>query len=296
MRILHPWDMDRPRCGVANVAAQTSIALRRAGTEVVDWNANYSEITRRREAGQPAYLPADAADYDVLVFHWHPGAWNYYCPEHIPPSVFFVLFLHDLPPWSSCPLLDQAHYVVTTEPFARSHCVLPHPVPDWITDLPAPNPTFTVGVTGVRQEGHAQVQEVCAQQGWHWNGPAETWLSIEEEVRRLARSTINVCWYHEARGVASTASMCLASRRPLLVNTSPMLRHLYDHFQQVISAIPDSTDSPEVCLRAVAQGAYGRHYLTRESPEDATLRLGWGGAAMYLLEQWTERRAERRSA
>jgi hypothetical protein len=288
--------MDATRCGIANFAEQCSTALRRAGAEVTDWNANYSSIYARREAGQPTYLPDDAADYDVILLGWHPIALNTYGADHFPAGPLLAVYLHDLPPWSACPFEDRIDYVMTSEAYAKSACVLPYPVPDWVTGLPDPADIFTVGLTGVRGDGHAEVREVCARYGWAVNASGETWLSLEDEVRRLARSTINVCWYHEGRGIAGAPSMCLASRRPLLVNTSPMLRHLHGHFSQVISVIPDSTGSPEACLRAVAQGAYGRHYLTRESPEDATLRLGWGGAATYLLEQWAERRAERRSA
>lgn len=233
MRILNLLNQDAGRCGIANFARQVTTALTRAGAEVAEWNANYSEIYRRREAGEPysGYFPPDLPSYDAVFLGWHPGAMNHYTEDHFRAAraagVVTAVYLHDIPPWSGCPLAGVADVLFSAEPWHPDCHVIPYPVIDWVGDLPPANPDFTVGWSGVRGDGLEDLREICEQRGWELNAsdPGE-WLSIEDEVRRLARSSVNVCWYREGRGISGAASTCLASGRPLLVNHSPMLAHL----------------------------------------------------------------------
>jgi hypothetical protein len=233
-------------CGIRNFADMTLGGLRRSPDVLCadPWDATYDLIYARREAGYPTYLPPDYLRYDVIHLNWHPIALNTYNPEHFPwakgEGPLLSVYLNDVPPWSGCPVAERAEVLVAPEEYndasrldARrwgpDHLMV-YPIPDWVEDLPSPNPEFTVGWSGVRGDGAAELRGVCEAHGWKMNmtePPAERtlpWVSVEEEIRRLARSTVNVCWYRQGRGIAGTPSMMLGSRRPLLLNDSPMFR------------------------------------------------------------------------
>ncbi len=311
MRILHISNVSAKRCGTQNHAQQCSTALRRAGHAVIDWDGTYPVIYEKLQRDVPAYLPADANDYDVVHLNWHPASINHYTLEHFAGLDHPVLSvrLTDLPPWSGCPCLDAFTVRITAEPHALSTLVVPNPVVDWVEDLPAPNKEFTVGVTGVRKDGYQIVKDACAARGWQFNAsdPA-TWLSIEDEIRRLARSTVNVCWYTGVRGVAGAPSTCLASRRPLLINHSPMLRHLINRENVWFHDPPGSSGVLGEALKKMfdlrhlldrpARG-FGRQHTTTTrvyvargaEGESIPGDLSWTTAAARMVEHWKESRA-----
>lgn len=282
LRILHPWNQSAGRCGIANFAEQWSTAMRHAGCEVTDWNADYSTIYRRREAGEPSYMPADAAEYDAILFGWHPGALNYYIADHFPLGPKLAVYLHDIPPWSRCPFEDRADLLITSEPHPeRKTYLMPYPVIDWVTDLPPVHREFTVGWTGVRGDGLRELSHLCIRQGWRTNfSDPGHWLSIEDEVRRLATSTVNVCWYADARGLSGASSTCLASLRPLLINRSPMLRHLRNTGRQVVTA--HESHSLESAL-LVLKGLWD-HLESPPNYHDVAERFAWRHAAARLVD------------
>ena len=221
MRILHVTTTV-PKCGIAAFGYELTTALRRAGAEVTHWPGDYPIIYERK-----TYLPADADSYDLVHFNWHPGVLGHYRPEHLPKCPKSI-YLHDLPPHSELDWVQECSVRLTSEPHPLSTLVVTYPVIDWIPDLPPPDPRFTVGFSGVRGDGLAYLLDLCPRYGWALNQSTE-WLSIEDEIRRLARSTVNVCWYASNRGRASAASHCLASRRPLLINSSSMFAHLFGY-------------------------------------------------------------------
>ena len=289
LRVLHPYNMTAGPCGIANFAQQWSTALRRAGCAVTDWNANYSVIHAREEAQEAGtYLPADAATYDVIIIGWHPAALNTYTADHFPVESRLCVYLHDLPPWSRCPFEDRANLLVTSEPHpTRKTLVLPYPIVDWVNDLPWPNAAFTVGWTGVRGDGQAELKAACATHGWQTNfsNPA-VWLSIEDEIRRLARSTVNVCWYHEGRGTSGAASTCLASGRPLLINHSLMLRHLQNG-----GLVRRRSGTLAEALRPLATQWHGDHYrwewdVDAQKADLSLTERSWSAATDRLLTMW----------
>lgn len=226
-------------CGIRNFFDMTVEGLRHAdpllGLEVETWDATYDLIYARREACQPTYLPDDAERYDVIHLNWHPIAFNTYGSGHFPwprgSGPLVSVYLNDIPPWSGCPFISRAEVVVAPEP-TDADLILPYPIPDWMefSPLPAGAP-FVIGCSGVREDGFATLRGVCASRGWTLaEKPATTlgWTSPEQEVARLARNSVNVCWYHQARGIAGTPAMALASRRPLLLNHSPMFKPWWD--------------------------------------------------------------------
>ena len=286
MRILHVTAQSPLRCGIRNFGEQLTTALRRAGAEVDEWDANYSTIHRREEAQDPlgTYLPKDASTYDVVHVNWHPITTNTYNPEHFDQigNVLLSVYLHDLPPWSSCPFVHKADARITSEPDPLSTLELIYPVVDWVEDLPNLDPAFTVGWTGIRGDGLVELEKICAARGWKLNlGNPNVWLSLEDEIRRLARSTVNVCWYKEDRGRSGAASTCLASGRPLIVNDSPMLAHFVGYHQVVRGGCLDQTLSTLNKIRSVE----GLHF-----DNDATDDLSWSRAASRLLSHWSDLR------
>lgn len=241
LRVLVIGNFSVSPCGIRNYADMTAGGLQRSGGLSVDtWDATYDLIYARRERQEPTYLPTTWASYDVIHLNWHPIALNTYTPEHFPwakgEGPLVSVYLNDVPPWSGCPVADRAEVIVAPEAYLGDSAqrgpdhLMVYPIVDWVEDLPEPEKAFTVGWSGVRGDGSAELRGVCEQHGWAMNmtePPTERtkpWTSVEDEVRRLAKSTVNVCWYHQQRGIAGTPSMMLGSRRPLLLNDSQMFR------------------------------------------------------------------------
>jgi hypothetical protein len=164
-----------------------------------------------------------------------------------------------------------------------------YPVTDWVTDLPEPDPVFTVGASSVRGDGIAVLQQVCADHGWALNLPDGHWRSIEDEVRRLARSTVNVCWYHTGgpyKDRASAPSTMIAAKRAVLINQDLLLEHLHsaaDLYHGVSHSSPEDTAGLTQALEEVeADWRRGRLIV----PKDTYEWLSWTRAAERLVESW----------
>jgi hypothetical protein len=283
------------RCGMSNFSVQTGIALRRAGAEVDNWDGDYSVIYAKIQRNEPAYLPADLSPYDVVHFVWHPITINHYTVAHWPtgPRPLCSLFLGDLPPHSGCPCLESFPFRVSALPHAilstpsSRGLVLPYPIIDWVEDLPEPDPVFTVGYSGVRGDGRDLLQTICARHGWAFNAsdPAQ-WLSIDDEVRRLARSTVNVCWYHEQQDIAGAPSTCLASRRPLLINRSAMLRHLFSYGDELYIGECTDADPGELGVRLLILESAWKLGVPLRRPFRVLHAHSWTTAARRLIREW----------
>lgn len=230
MKVLHLSNFSSPRCGIRNFGDQMSTALRLAGATVVDWDIQYSRLYELVQRNEPAYLPPDVMSFDVVHYNWHPVTSNHYGPGHFPwqqgAKPIVSVYLNDIPPFSGCPFHDRADVRFTAEP--SPGCIeIPYPIADWVTDLPPTTPDFTLGIATVRGDGIALVREIAAGRNWRVIEPDRSgWLSFEEAVRHQAQPTVNVQWYHEGRGKSGGASQAIASRRPVLLNDSPMFTHL----------------------------------------------------------------------
>lgn len=244
MKILFISNLSTERCGVKEYGLHMAAAIRRAGHEVVEWDGTYSSVYHH------GYLPAAlvTAGYDLVHLNWDPQAINHYLPQHFNGTYYeaqptrgsgcppLSLFLHDVPPNSTCPVYDIARWRFGFEPYQDVQ-VVPEAIPPTPTDLPEP-PTsppghYVVGVTGIRSDpGMEMVRNVCQKAGWEFNAPlwwtGGPWLSAEDEIRRLARSHVNVCWYHASfRGKSMAANYCCAARRPLVLSGSSMFSALW---------------------------------------------------------------------
>lgn len=297
LRVLVIGNFSVDRCGIRNFADMTFEGLRRCPDTkyVIGWDATYDLIYARREAGQPTYLPEDWRDFDVIHLNWHPIALNTYTEEHFPwpkgTGPLLSVYLNDVPPWSGCPVADRAEVLVAPEayPGGPDHLMV-YPIPDWVTDLPEPDPEFTVGWSGVRGDGSAEIRGVCAQHGWKMNmtePPADRtkpWVSVEDEIRRLARSTVNVCWYRQQRGIAGTPSVALGSRRPLILNDSQMFRPwVLQRYHDEIYAM--TTFTLEQTLLGVRKD-WANDRLVVPGP-NVYRAHSWTTAAANLVAHWT---------
>lgn len=222
MKILLVYNATSPRCGIRNTGEQWTTALRHAGCTVDVHDGTFP--TDR-------WFPADVATYDHTLLIWNPQTINHYTgapPESWPAREKCSVLIGEIPPYATCPFLDRFTHVWTVDPSEIATWTLMVPVPDWVTELPPADPIFTLGVSTIRGEGLELLEGLReAHPGWALNLPDGRWRSTDDEVRRLARSTVNLCWYASVRNErASAPALCVASRRPLIINTSPMLSHL----------------------------------------------------------------------
>lgn len=298
MRVCVICNFSDTRCGIANFGHQTVTALRHAGHEVLAWDGTYPEVYRRREAGLDPHLPPDLDSYDVLHVIWHAITLNHYAGvdwASFPslPHGGPILSLWDCGPSDAyCPfdgwfplrwMLYKDH--------REGYQIMDYPVPDWVEGLPPPPPPphFTVGGSSVRGDGMQELQQVCQQHGWIVNLPTPgVWLSIEDEIRRLAKSTVNVCWYHSNaiwKDRASAPSMLIASARPLLVNDDALLAHLKG--RRDIYHGTDMTEALEAIYDAWLTG------MGLRIPLATYADFRWEKAAARMTQVWREAQQRR---
>lgn len=279
MRVLHISNHSVDRCGVALFGRQCSAALRAEGVEVVDWDATYSVLHAREECGQPSYLPASLDGFDIIHLNWQPATINHYHPTMFPLGHHrYSVFLHDLPPWSTCPFEDRMQVKFALEPYPGA-VEIPPPAPDYKPSSPM-NQQVTIGRTNIRHDGRQALWELCGENGWIFNDSGGDWLSEEEEVERLARSWVNVVWYTEHRSRGSAAMIAAAARRPLLLSGSARFSHLWPYRDEYYTA---PIDQLAVSLEAIVEEvSRGLETIPHRIPE----AFGWRAAARTMRATW----------
>ena len=291
MKICVICNFSNTNCGISNFGHQTVAAFRHAGHDVLAWDGNYPVVYARREAGLDPHLPPDLDSYDVLHVIWHAITLNHYVgvdwasfPTMMPHGGP-ILSLWDCGPSDAyCPF-DQwfpIKWMLYKDEGREGYHIMDYPVPDWTDELPEPAAAFTVGASSVRGDGVQWLREICAAEGWALNLPTPgVWLTIEDEIRRLARSTINVCWYNSSavwKDRASAPSMLIASKRPLLINQDKLLAHLHDA-QDVYHGTRDD-------LPAVLKAIYEQHRYGLMLPLQSYHRMRWSAAIPRFLSVW----------
>lgn len=298
MKVLLIGNLSDRRCGFQNFTAQMCKALdARGDVELVTYDGTYSEVYARQQLPGRVYdgfFPADLDDYDVVHLIWNAMTMNHYsgAPWAQVPGV--TSWWDGGPSDASCPFL--AHMAVRWSDYPRDgYEYSAYPVPDWVEDLPATAPAFTVGCSSVRGDGVASVREVCLKHGWDLNLPTPgQWLTIDDEIRRLAYSSVNVCWYNTPplwHNRASAPSMLIAAERPLLINEDPLVAHLWDYTdaQGIYHGRKSGEDGPglEECLIAL-------HMLWRSDglrrPTLPFDDLRWTTAARHFVQVWEDAR------
>lgn len=312
LRVLFISNFSSERCGVRIFGEIWVEALRMVGVEIWVWDGTYPAVARR------GYTPWTSGqgtryDWDLVHLNWDPQTINHYLPEHFAPGVAppLSLFLHDVPPNSSCPVLPVARLVMSYEEMEGSH-VIEHAVPAWgghrIHDctrwsfLPATVPV--IGVSGIRGDPGANlVEELCLRRGWVFNCPpwwyremgaastlAGPFLSTEEEIHRLSHSDVNICWYHTSgRGKSMAAMFCVAAGRPLVLSGSTMFSNLVGYGDEVYCLSTHNDDNTVNSLYAEAEGLEQMVDLaleTRIVPTRAAKELSWEVRALEIKALW----------
>jgi len=279
MKILHISNHSVDRCGVALFGRQCSAALRAEGVEVDDWDATYSPLHAREERGEPSYLPASLAAYDVVHLNWQPSTINHYHPVMFPLGQLYSVFLHDLPPWSSCPFEERMQVKFALEPYPGA-VEIPPPAPDFCPFVQM-CPQVTIGRTNIREAGKHELGTICFKHDWIFNDSnPHHWLSEEEEVERLARSWVNVVWYDEHRSRGSAAMVAAAARRPLLLSYSERFSHLLPYQAEFYQATLGQLES--TLLWVIDEVRRGQARVPSFIPEV----FGWRRAARTMIKTW----------
>ena len=279
MKVLIIANFSDARCGFRNFADQTVAALQRAGVEVSSFDGAYPSVYARHQIGIDAFFPPDIARYDVVHLIWNAMTMNHYSGADW-TTCRLTSWWNGGPSDASCPF-EAAMQVKWSDWSRDGHYYQWYPVPDWVDDLPPADPIFTVGASSVRGDGIAEIQQVCAAHGWPVNLPAPgQWLSVEDEIRRLARSTVNVCWYHTSpiwQNKASAPSMLLASGRPLAINHD----HLVGHLEAAADLYHGEDLEPLLC-QIEDDWRQGRLIL----PTSTAAQLSWTVAAGHFVAAW----------
>lgn len=275
MNVLFISNASAEQCGVAEYGRTAVEALRAIGVQLTEWDGHYPAVYAR---GHELY-PPNLADYDVVHFNWHPVTLNHY--QATPPQPYTV-FLHDLPPWSSCCLAPGARHLWASEPSDEAE-ELPYPaIPDAELDTPAS--VTTLGWSGVRGDGRGQIEALCREKGWVANC-SETFLPTRAEIKRLSRSTLNVLWYSASgRGQSLALMTCAAARRPLLINDSTMFRSAHPYLQEIYRAgLSPAVPYFGPAIQAVLDDIVHRRARV---PDRFLQEFSWTAAAHRMAARW----------
>lgn len=280
------------RCGEAEYGKIWARELRAAGVDVVEWDGAWPAVYHRGHR----YLPEDLSGFDIIHVNWGPANMGHYLPDHFPVGKPLSLFLHDVPPNSSTTLVEHANLVMAFEPAEIADLeVIDHAVPTYYPEIVVRDAQrIVIGVTGLRDDpGMKMVAEVCRERGWHLNAPGIHWLSTEEEIDRLARSTVNVCWYQTSgRGKSMAAMFCCAARRPLLLSGSSMFSALWP-YQDEISISHDSSYeelrfSLDLIINADILDLISNSAILGPIPNRVCTELSWSRCAAKIKRLWEE--------
>lgn len=301
MKILVIGNLSDVRCGFQNVTQQTITALAHAGHEVVAFDGTYSAVYARHQvaATHPyAFLPPDVATFDVIHIIWNALTLNHYNGADwasltaLPGGGPIISWCDGGPSDASCPFIEWMQVRWSDYPRPGYH-YLDYPVPDWIdlTTFPHPPSRFTVGASSVRGDGIALIEDICKRNRWAMNLPTPgAWVPLEDEIRRLARSTVNVCWYHTPplwHNRASAPSMLLAARRPIVINSDPLVAHLWR--SDDIYHGEDTKGGLERELINIAS----RPEAIRLKPYTTAENFSWTRATTVMTNVWRAARADR---
>lgn len=283
MKILVIGNFSDVNCGFMNFSNQTVLALDEAGHTVAMFDGTYSQVYARHQRGVDGFLPPTAADFDVIHVIWHPATLNHYSGAKWPAGP--VLSVWNGCPAAWCPFTDAMDIrwgVLGREP---EHHQIFYPIPDWSEPLRYLETLwFTVGYSGVRGDGLEALKAVCEKNDWAMNFSKKgKWYSIEDEINRLAASTVNVGWYgaeHDDR--SGSAMMCLASHRPFLCNFVPMFAHVIPYAEQ--QEIYCGVDLEESLQAVRTDWVNGRLRYPKQILQD----YSWSRACHILEAGWQE--------
>lgn len=287
MRVLSIAAFGNIKCGEREYALLWNRELRKLGVEIDEWDGFYPTAKER------GYFPPNVGEYDLVHLNWGPANLGHYVPEMVPKGLKLSIFLHDVPPNSTCLLQDRAQLLIAHEPGPGFH-VINHAIPPYAGPFLHQRHPICVGVTGLRADpGMGMVQHVCAEWGWDISLPkwvkGGPWITMEEEIARLATTTFNVCWYQTSgRGKSMGAMLAAAARRPLLLSGSSMFSVLIPAFGHEIYHVkggqPDWTvDTLAFYMDAVMKDIEAG---VAPVPQDCLVDLAWEKTARKIKDLW----------
>ncbi len=295
------------RCGISLYGKLLTAALDKH-PEIIKlehWVADY-----------PTYLPPNADQYDIIHMNWHPATINHIQPDFIPEDSFLSVMFHEPP-----------------RRFRDAKGKYPAPPPIWTrTDLklmastkdtfdgaveflmPVPEPTerlpeaslgsVIVGHSGIRGDGLDRLIEICVRNGWilSHSGQGGEWLSVDQEIQRLARCTVNIAHYHSAySGQGFGAMFAIAAERPVILNHSRMTETLWKYAGCHEDNFPDEAsldaasqlymfDDAEKGIKEVLKDIAGRK---ERRPYWLAGYLSFTNQANRLVNMWKNKLAKR---
>jgi hypothetical protein len=296
LRVCLIGNLSDRRCGFQNVTQQMITSLgKHPGIALTVWDGTYSSIYARQQEGHSGFFPLHT-NFDVVHLIWNAMTMNHYNGagwQYLIDQGIVTSWWDGGPSDASCPFIDFQQVRWSDYPRDGYHH-LDYPVPDWVDHLPPPDPAFTVGASSVRGDGVPEIQAICESHGWAMNLPTPgVWLSVEDEIRRLARSTVNVCWYNTPplwHNRASAPSMLLASHRPLLINQDPLVAHLWDdpavYHEREIRWNGRGLENALVELSELSESELRVSWTAID-------RLSWTRAAETFVSVWSQAHAAR---
>ena len=299
LRVLLIGNLSDKRCGFQNFTAQMIYALEaREDVALNVYDGTYSAVYERQQARHRTYLgffPALIGKFDVVHIIWNAMTMNHYAGApwaDLRDAGIVTSWWDGGPSDATCPFADLMQARWSDYPREGFH-YMHYPVPDWYIPPSVEQKHFTVGASSVRGDGVAAVRAVCEKYGFGINLPTPgQWLSIEEEIQRLSRSTVNVCWYNTPplwKNRASAPSMLIAARRPILVNDDPLVEHLapYTWKQGIWHGSKDPDQVGNFGLDAMLLKMY-EEWRTGYLPEPTLPwhELRWSTAAANFVKTW----------
>jgi hypothetical protein len=280
------------RCGVAQMGRRMFCAL--TGAKDEGWES--IRVGRRGDlevawwpADHPLTLPDSLEEFDVVHLNYHPGTIGHITPTRWGTPKLSVFF-HEPGTGSAWFVAADLKITASVEAGAK---YLPVPVPDLPlrADFQAgafrfwgPNGEISrpikIGHSSIRRDGIDWVQPVIERHpDWRLEC-SEEWLSDAQEVERLAACDLSIFHPHSGNpGQSSAVVMGIAARRPLLINSSPMLRTLWD------SPEVYRYEDPEAGIQAIlADLRAGRARYPLRLAEERS----WKVAAERLQGWWKE--------
>lgn len=276
------------RCGIAEYGRHHANALVKLGHEV-------TVVFAPVENGPP-YIPQQVnEDFDVCHVNWHPMTLGHLHFVHLDDAniarrLTSCFFHESVPHWEKTGFPKLWQDMDASPARTLKYCSEPMDgaiffrVPVWdIRPRTIYHPLDerpVIGYSGIRRDGEDRILFACEKNGWAPNGPSAEWLRPDEEVDRLALSTVNIIHYHGGySGQASAVGPILAAGRPVIINSNRMLKTwaMFDGYGLYLR------DDLEAGVREVLDDLKHRH---AEFPTELADRYSWHKMAQQMTHQW----------
>jgi hypothetical protein len=284
--------MPETGCGISLWGHLQVDALRAAGCEVT-----------YHESWPPVYLPDDAGAYDVVYLNYHPITLAHIQPQHLPIwrpkgaiKPLICAYIHEAHPhwWerNQFPDIWRALDLRLTEEPIPGQDVIPFqlPAPNYVPkgDWPRSGSAPLIGHTGIRGDGLDRLGPACERNGWELSTSktAGRWLTMEEEIERLAACDILVAHLHGGySGQSSSVMTAIAARRPLLINSNRMLQQIWARDQELAKELYRIEDVETGIATILVDLALG----VAKRPLQLAEHYSWRNQTAKLIEIWKER-------